>query len=205
MVFRIAYNHDTTSPFADNFAFRNAGLRVVSSLAVNVRPQIAQEVFSREIVKDDHVIDTLHSRQQFGARIFGQQRPSLAFQLSHGAIAVDSHHQHVTLLAGAFKVTDVSNVEKVKAAVGEHNIPPLLPQALAESRCLRAGNDLARQAFRMASFSSRAVTVAVPRFITTRPPAQFASRAAVRKSAPAAMARVKTAPTVSPAPVTSTA
>jgi hypothetical protein len=45
--------------------------------------------------------------------------------------------------------------------------------------------------------------VAVPRFITTRPPAKLARRAASSKVAPAASASVIVAMTVSPAPVTS--
>jgi hypothetical protein len=51
---------------------------------------------------------------------------------------------------------------------------------------LRARNDLVAHALRMASLSSCPVTVAVPRFITTIPAAQFASRAARRQLAPAA-------------------
>src|SRR3954454_22079081 len=51
--------------------------------------------------------------------------------------------------------------------------------------------------------SSSCETVAVPRFITTMPPAKFASRAADSVSAPAASAAVNVAMTVSPAPVTS--
>ena len=47
--------------------------------------------------------------------------------------------------------------------------------------------------------------MAVPRFITTNPPAKLASKAACRKLAPAASASVNAAMTVSPAPVTSTA
>jgi len=43
---------------------------------------------------------------------------------------------------------------------------------------------------RIASASSAAVTVAVPRFITTRPPAQFAIMAASRKLAPVPSANV---------------
>ncbi|MNC92434.1 hypothetical protein D3C83_88610 [compost metagenome] len=48
-----------------------------------------------------------------------------------------------------------------------------------------------------------ALTVAVPRFMTTMPPAKFASRAASSNLAPAASASAIVAITVSPAPVTS--
>ena len=51
--------------------------------------------------------------------------------------------------------------------------------------------------------SSSAVAVAVPRFITTIPPATLASCAASNGDAPAASASVIVAITVSPAPVTS--
>ena len=56
----------------------------------------------------------------------------------------------------------------------------------------------------MAASNSLFDTVAVPRFITTMPPAKLASRVAEAVSAPAASAAVKVAITVSPAPVTST-
>ncbi len=55
----------------------------------------------------------------------------------------------------------------------------------------------------MDSESSRRVTVAVPRFMTTTPPATLASHAASTAPAPDASATVKVLITVSPAPVTS--
>src|SRR5262249_2889941 len=58
---------------------------------------------------------------------------------------------------------------------------------------------------RIAASSSSLVTTAVPRFITTRPPAIFAMCAASQGFAAQASASVYAASTVSPAPVTSTA
>src|SRR5438132_14079705 len=55
----------------------------------------------------------------------------------------------------------------------------------------------------MACNNSCRDTVAVPRFITTIPPASFAKWAASSMLAPAANAAAKVATTVSPAPVTS--
>src|ERR1700686_1011798 len=56
-------------------------------------------------------------------------------------------------------------------------------------------------ALRIASESSSRETVAVPRFITTRPPAIFAMCAASSADAPHASPKVNAASTVSPAPV----
>ena len=68
------------------------------------------------------------------------------------------------------------------------------------------GKDLGRFQFptRTACLSSGDETTAVPFFITTSPPAKLARRAASRNVPPAARTAVKTAMTVSPAPVTST-
>src|ERR1019366_6689991 len=99
----------------------------------------------------------------------------------------------------------MADVEDIKAAVGEGDTSAFPAQALAQGAEFVAADKGGAHALRMTSVISLTLTVAVPRFMTTIPPAQLASRAACRKLAPAASASVNAAITVSPAPVTSTA
>ena len=121
-----------------------------------------------------------------------ENRPALAFQRFHRGIVVDGDDEHVGFLRGCLEVTYVADVQQVEAAVRERDRPARGPIGRDEPRELLEGDDAAailcwhvrslrpqrfrrtlRSGFslRIASRSSRAETVAVPRFMTTRPPA----------------------------------
>src|SRR5579863_1661080 len=142
-------------------------------------------------------------RDELCARLSGKQGATFTLQLSHASVAVHSHHQDVSLLFRPLEIANMTHVQKVKTTVGKNNPSPVTAQTPAQSRNFSARDHLFAHELRMASSNSRRVTVAVPLFITTRPPAKFANCAACRKVAPAAKARVNAAITVSPAPVTS--
>jgi hypothetical protein len=51
----------------------------------------------------------------------------LTLQFPDRPVAVDPHNQHTAVLAGAFKVPNVADVEQVKASIGEDNSMAFLP------------------------------------------------------------------------------
>src|ERR1039457_901333 len=107
----------------------------------------------------------------------------------------------------------MAHMQQVEAAVGEHDrLARTSPLCDAFAQDVTLNNfllaivhaDVVAEYWSMAISNYLLETVAVPRFITTMPPAKLARRAAEAVSAPAAKAAVKVAITVSPAPVTST-
>src|SRR5208283_1975043 len=111
---------------------------------------------------------------QFRAAFGGENRPPLAFQGGYGAIAVHTHHQHITRAPGLFKITHMANVENIKTTVGEGNAAAFPAQALAEGAHFFPRDQRGAHELRMASVISLRETVAVPRFMTTIPPAKLA-------------------------------
>src|SRR6185312_16360335 len=113
---------------------------------------------------------------------------------------------------GGAEVAYVADVEDVEASVGEGDGVAGGAPCRGAGEELGAGNDFVLEAGhgaslargRAAARSARAM-VAVPGFMTTKPPAMLARAAASGPEAPAASEAVKTAMTVSPAPVTSRA
>src|SRR6185369_15779443 len=124
-------------------------------------------------------------------------------------IGIQRHDQLSAQLLRRVEISDVPDVQQIEATIREDDLLAIALPSLGAPTQLLARNDLVvvfahqRSARSIASINSCAETVAVPRFITTIPPAKFASRAADSVSAPAASAAVNVAITVSPAPVTS--
>ena len=75
-------------------------------------------------------------------------------------------------------------MENIKTTVGKGNAAAFPAQAIAERAHFFPRDQGCAHALRMASVISLRETVAVPRFITTIPPAQLAMRAASRKLRP---------------------
>src|SRR5262249_26974660 len=125
-------------------------------------------------------------------------RTPWAFEARHRRVGVDADEQDIAQCARGLQITDVTDVQQVEAAVGEDDPLAVGSKAVGELRRLRD-----RQLPPIDCRSSVGVTVAVPRFMTTMPPAMLASVAASRAGAPHASASVNTLMTVSPAPVTS--
>src|SRR5579859_802794 len=194
--------HRSTQTF-HYIELRDGLLRIISALAMYVGAEVLEDARRGRVIENQNVVRGFQRRDELRARLSRKQRPPFTLQLSHRPVAVHSHHQDVALFFRPLKIANVSDVQQIKTTVGKNNPLPLTAQTRAQSRNFSARDHLVAHELRMASSSSRRVTVAVPLFITTRPPAKFASCAAWRKFAPAAKARVNAAITVSPAPVTS--
>ena len=167
--------------------------------------------------EDHDVVDGSESGDKLGASLFLENRAGVALEGLHAGIGIHRDDENIALVPRGIEIADVAYVENIEAAVGEDDAlaaaAMLIEQSISD---LRERIILAEVSMR--SFVCRRggggadgcvefalVAVAVPRFMTTMPPAKLARCAASRNVAPAARASVKTAMTVSPAPVTSAA
>ena len=213
MVLGISHDLDASAVSQHIIAFRNSVTRVVRTLGLNVGMQFADKAADIRLLEDNDGIDVGQSRNDLGALFGWHERTSLTLELPDAGIGVHGHDQPSTQRFCAAKIAHVPNMQQVEATVGQHDLLALvLPLGdlgmQVETRkylgCVFAHVLFVAAYWSMADISSWFDAVAVPRFITTIPPAKFASCAAVAVSAPAASAAVKVAITVSPAPVTST-
>jgi hypothetical protein len=182
---RVAHDGRATAVGQHHRALRNRIDCVVRAFAVHVRFQQQQEALDVGVREQHDVADAAQRSDKLGPIVFGQDRPVGSLQLSNRAVAVDCHDQTLSLRRCALQVSHVSDVEQIENAVRERNGAsggPLLGDRV-DKLCFRNHPPhSAIQPFRhcscrqppafcwIASFSSRDVMVAVPRFITTRPP-----------------------------------
>src|SRR5216683_1066008 len=220
----IADNGDAHPKPRGRGALRDRFRRIVGAFDVDIGAQRLQQGFHVRLVKDGDVVHGAEGSHQFRARILRQNRPARTFEGPFTGIGIDRNDEDISFPASALEIAHMARVKQVEAAVREHD-----PLAFAAARfqnfrqrfpgkdfraCVehkRFGHQCEPEASapvasrRIAASNSSPVTVAVPRFMTTIPPAMLAMCAASTKFAPAANARVSAAITVSPAPVTSMA
>src|SRR6267142_1079568 len=172
MILWVANNGDANAKSRGDRAFRNAICRVIRAFGVDVGPQLFQKRLDVGFSEEHDVVHTAEGRHDLRARAFIENRPTGSLQVAHAGIGVHTNNQNIAFAARAFKIADVADVQHIEAAarMTQRAAPEASP--------------------RMASRSSSRETVAVPRFITTRPPAMLAMCAASRGEAPQASARV---------------
>src|SRR6185437_2080887 len=176
MVLGIAHNGNAAATGDHHIPLGNGFRGVIGSFGVNIRANKADEIANVGRVKYEYGIYVGKSSENFCAFILGNARPASAFEGAHTGIRVYSHHQIAPQLFGAAQITHVSNVQNIKTAVGEDDLftngPPLLHSLgkLLQVHQL-VGSGRQSQSSMTARRSSARVTVAVPRFITTMPPA----------------------------------
>lgn len=122
-------------------------------------------------LKDQDVIDSRERRYETRAILLAHQRTALALEAAHAGIAVDADNQQIAGRPGSFEITQMPDMQQVEAAIGQHDAFAGGARRLDDLRRALERNDLGLRASQSASLSSRADTVAVPRFITTMPPA----------------------------------
>ena len=134
------------------------------------------------LAEDHHGVDVGKSSEDFRALFGGHQGTAFTFQRTHRFIRVQRNYQATTEFLGRVEITHVADVQQIEASVGEGNAvacrPPrfhlalqlVAPENLGFRRCVQCGL-VVGGAESMACSNSCRVTVAVPRFITTIPPA----------------------------------
>src|SRR5579864_488557 len=178
MLLRVSGNCETNAETRGFLALGNCVDSVVGALRVNVWMKVAQKSTDVGLVENYDVIHGGERGNKFGARLRGQNRAAGAFDSADARIGIYRDNENVAFPARAFEIADVPRMQNVETAVREHDL--LSAGAMLIEERLQIG---ARENFgtgvhapavaspRIADSSSARVTVAVPRFITTMPPA----------------------------------
>lgn len=176
MVFRIAHNFHAAATGHHDVAFRNSFRSVISPLRVDIRPDQANQLAYIGLIKDEDRVHVLQRRQDLCALAFRDARTPVALESAHTGVRIHRDHNSSAELFCAAKVADMPDVQNVKATVGKGDcFAGRLPRAHTLAKLLQ-GNQLVLRAGQgqpsiTARSNSSRVTVAVPRFITTIPPA----------------------------------
>lgn len=182
MIFGIAHDRHPAAVLAHQVALGDTFFGVVRALGLDVGVNFMNEGTHVPLRKDDYSVYIGESGENF-CTFFGRHyRAALALKCADGVIGVHGDNQAAAKILGGVQIADVANVQDVEAAIGERDAlarrTPLgdTPPQLVSIKNLRVG--WFAQWFRtaggasiMACSSSFRVTVAVPRFITTMPPA----------------------------------
>ena len=178
MLLRVSDNRDTNAEARRFFALGNCVDSVVGALGVDIWMKVAQKSADVRLVENYDVIHGGERGNKFGARLRGQNRAAGAFESANTRIGIYRDDEEIAFAARALEIADVSRVQNIETAVGEHDL--FSAGAMLSETRLQIG---ARKNFgarlhapavaspRIADSSSARVTVAVPRFITTMPPA----------------------------------
>lgn len=94
---------------------------VVRTFSVNIRAQKFKQRLDGGFTEEHDVINGSQSRDKLRTSFLVQNGPPGTFQERNARIVVDSDDQHVTFAARALKISDVPDVQSVKAAVRENN------------------------------------------------------------------------------------
>jgi len=174
MVLGISDDPGLASEPSHHLALGHRLFRIVRALAVDVRPEPLENL--RDVVgfEHEHDVDTLERSHELGSLLGGKDGPAGTLSPFGCPIPVHRHHEKVSLFARRAEIANVTDVDEVEVTVRENDPPSMLPRLLDESFGPGKIDDSSRHGFRPCSIapeSSSRDTVAVPRFITTIPPA----------------------------------
>ena len=185
MILRIADDGDTAAIGQHGLSLRDGVGRVVGALAMHVGLQQPKQAVYVRIGEQHDVIDVFERRDHLCAIGAAQDRPAGSLQRLYGIIVVDGDDQRVGLGRGTREIPHMTHVQDVETSVGKSNRASLSPFgenglleiALVQNPSHQVFIPSSPFVFRLrrwvciASRNSSGDTVAVPRFITTRPPA----------------------------------
>lgn len=178
MPLRVSDNRDANAEARRFFAFGNCVDVIVGALGVNVWTKVAQKSADVRLVENYNVIDCGESGDKFGARLRGKNRAAGTLESANARIGIYRDDEDVAFAARALEIADMPSVQNIETAIREHNL--FSAGAMPSEARLQIGarKNLGTRVHapavaspRIADSSSARVTVAVPRFITTIPPA----------------------------------
>jgi len=181
MIFGVADDDDSAAAGFDFVSLGDAFFGVVGALGMKIGTDFADycaDIFFRE---DHDGIDVRQRSEDLGALVGWHRWPSLSLQSTHRGIGIDRDDELASEFASGVKIADVANVQYIEAAVGERYAIASGTPGRCEVLEFFARNDFwmtctqcsraAAGVLSSASSNSCWLTVAVPRFITTMPPA----------------------------------
>jgi hypothetical protein len=124
MILRIACDPHFAAVTKNRIALGDGLLRIIGAFGMYCRAKYVQHMRNAGFIEEHHIIYAAKRRNQRRAFILIKNRPALIFDQAHGLIAVDGDHEDISQSPGVLEVPQVSNVENVKATVGENNLFP---------------------------------------------------------------------------------
>lgn len=190
----VADDGDADSKTRGRGALRNRFRSVVRALRVHIRPEQLEQALHIQFLKNHHAVHGGERGDEFGASAFVQDWPAGPLQLPRARIRIDGNNQDVAFAPRGFQIADVSHMQEIENAVGEDDGLAVGAGAVNHSAehirrhdfvagihregwparaaaCAAAAGVSPVISPRRAPSNSACVTVAVPRFITTIPPA----------------------------------
>src|SRR5262249_35867984 len=166
-----------------DLSFRNRFGCVVSAFGVNVRLQLREKRGRGIFLEENGGVDTGERRDDLDPLGLWHDPAGAPLRPPDGVGEIDPDSEPVSLPAGRLEIANVARVKQVEGAVGENDLLSFLAllsgadKKLLESEDLFSRHEKPHHARRerscaIASRSSSGVTVAVPIFMTTTPPAK---------------------------------
>jgi hypothetical protein len=134
MALRITYDLYLAAQALHHGPLRDTLLRVVRPLTLHVRSKLAQEIFCRQLLKNDNIIDRFECRHKLRTSFSWKQRSAAPFQSRDGVITIDPNDQHITLFPSACKIPHVPNVQQIEAPIRKGDATSLVAQTAAQRR-----------------------------------------------------------------------
>src|SRR5262249_24978058 len=141
-------------------------LRVVGPFCMDRRSEHFEHIRYIRLIEQNNMIDTPQCRNEYYSFCLGEDRTPRVLNLTHRFIAVHSNDEYVSQLPSIFKISQMTDMQNIEAAIGQNHFLPghqrrqilKLPQFHWALSCT-------------AFISSSKVTGRVPYFMTTIPPA----------------------------------
>src|SRR6266404_3606731 len=102
---------------------------VICSLGMHIRTQVLQQRLHVGLTEDYDIIDSSQRTHQRSTRSFGQDGAPGAFQTTDTRIRIHRNSQDIAFVPSAFEIPDMAYMQRVEAAVRQHNFlgaPPML-------------------------------------------------------------------------------
>jgi len=119
MILGIANNGHADAKPRGNRTLGNRFGSVVRALGVDIGPQLFQERFHRGFGKEHDVINAAQRGNEQCACLLVKNWAAWPFQTTDARIRVDPNDENVTFAPGALEITNMADVERVEATVGE--------------------------------------------------------------------------------------
>ena len=181
MIFRIADDLNAASTLADHASLWHAIRRVICALRLDIGSNFANQAAYVGLGENYHRVYSFKRGQNLRTLPLRHEGTSHAFQDPYAVIRIDSNYQFSTESFCGAQITHVPYVQEIEAPVGKRDLIASLPPAVNELAQFTASYDLtgrvrqwdrvAGGAWSRACNNSARDTVAVPRFMTTIPPA----------------------------------
>ena len=124
MIFGIAHNGHASAARFHFISFRNTFDGVVGALGLKVGPDFTDDRAHVVLGKNHYRIHSGEGGENFRTLFRGDQWTPRAFECANRVVGIHGHYQLPAEFPSGVQITDVSDVEQVKAAIGESNARP---------------------------------------------------------------------------------